>query len=121
MYLQENRYLNPTFTLRDMEIWMQCYYRWITILEIKNGGYPQIDLYNRMLLTNISNLQQKLLTKDFDETDDDDVIHRNTVFNQMMPCSSFFPFSGNGSDSIELIDIMRTEEPDTVVSTVQPD
>lgn len=106
------RYLKPNTAIRDMDIWMQCYYRWVPVLEIKNGGNPQIDLFNRMILNRISKLQQDLQTRTIDidarkpttttMSDNDDLL-------QTMPMiSSFFPFTRNTSNSNELTDILAT-------------
>lgn len=86
-----------------MEIWMQCYYRWSPLLEIKNGGFPQIDMYNRFILSKISKLQQSLLSQDFDDLPTPS--NEETVFGgpNIPSISSFFPFSGgNSANSNEL-------------------
>lgn len=110
-YYQE-RYLDPQTAIRDLELWTQCYFRWQPLLEIKNGGYPQVELYNRMILNNISKLQQALQSNDFDDlpipfNESDDVINGVNVNGPTMPSiSSFFPFSGNNTNSNELADIL---------------
>lgn len=104
----QERFLEPQTTIRDLELWTQCYFRWQPLLEIKNGGYPQIELYNRIILSNISKLQQALQSHDFDDlpiNESDDVI--NGMGPSIMPSiSSFFPFSGNNTNSNELTDIL---------------
>lgn len=91
---------------------MQCYYRWLPVLEIKNGGNPQIDLFNRMILNRISKLQQDLQTRTFDDpntrkqstaTKSDD-----NLLNTMPMISSFFPFTRNTTNTNELTDILAT-------------
>lgn len=109
----QNRYLQANTSIRDMEIWMQCYYRWLPVLEIKNGGNPQIDLFHRMILSGISKLQQDLQTRTFDDqtaavrstsTQSDDYI-------QNMPLiSSFFPFTRSTTNSNELTDILKMSD-----------
>lgn len=104
---------------------MQCYYRFLPVLEIKNGGNPQIDLFNRMILNRISKLQQDLQMRTFDEPNirkqsstaaaaaatattatatksDDNFLHT------MPMISSFFPFTSNTTNTNELTDILAT-------------
>lgn len=103
--------MTPQTAIRDLEIWMQCYYRWLPVLEIKNGGNPQIDLFNRMILSSISKLQQDLQTRAFDDSNsvkptstksDDNLI-------QNMPMiSSFFPFTRNTTNTNDLTEILAS-------------
>lgn len=91
---------------------MQCYYRWLPVLEIKNGGPPQVDLFNRMILSNISKLQQDLQLRPFDDvpnstskTSTSSQPDGNLI--QGMPLiSSFFPFTRNTTDNNDLTDIL---------------
>lgn len=104
------RFLTPNTNIRDMEIWMLCYYRWLPVLEIKNGGSPQIDLINRMVLSSISKLQQDLQIRTFDESTTKASATSNQTeenFIQNMPLiSSFFPFTHNTTESNDLTDIL---------------
>ncbi|XP_067635434.1 myotubularin-related protein 10-B [Eurosta solidaginis] len=65
--IPKDRYLEPQHRMVDLAIWEQCYYRWMPILEIKHGGFPQIDLNHRLLLSNIAKLQRCLDLHDFDD------------------------------------------------------
>ncbi|XP_050076191.1 myotubularin-related protein 10-B [Anopheles maculipalpis] len=56
----DERFLEPQCCLRDIELWQQCYFRWIPHLEVKHGGIAQTDLLNRLLANNIYKLRQKL-------------------------------------------------------------
>lgn len=95
--------------MRELELWHQCYYRWLPILEIQHGGFPQIDLYNRLILSSISRLQQALQSRDFDDltgiggggggAQEGGALTMPTV-------SSFFPFSGDNTNSNELSNIL---------------
>lgn len=88
---------------------MQCYYRWLPILEIKYGGNPQIDLINRMTLSEISKLQQDLQTQSFDDSNKTTAsasVQSDDTMKNMPLISSFFPFSHNTADSNELTDIL---------------
>ncbi|XP_011183180.2 myotubularin-related protein 10-B [Zeugodacus cucurbitae] len=68
--IPKDRYLEPQHRMADLAIWEQCYYRWMPILEIKHGGFPQIDLNHRLLLSNIAKLQRCLELQDFDDLPD---------------------------------------------------
>lgn len=97
------------YNLVDLEIWAQCYYRWLPFLEIANGGQPQIDLFNRILINNISKLQQILQTCEFDEQQlqaaNGDTT--TTATNNLPTINSFFPFSRNACcNTNELIEIL---------------
>lgn len=103
----QTNFLNPQYAVRDMEIWMQCYYRWMPVLEIKNGGNIQIDLFNRMTLSSISKLQHDLQLRTFDEPASTTTPHADVHFLSNMPLiSSFFPFTRNTTNSNELSDIL---------------
>uniref|UniRef100_A0A182PPU5 Myotubularin phosphatase domain-containing protein n=1 Tax=Anopheles epiroticus TaxID=199890 RepID=A0A182PPU5_9DIPT len=54
------QFLEPQCTLRDIELWQQCYFRWMPHVEIKYGGIAQCDLLNRLLLNNILKIRQNL-------------------------------------------------------------
>lgn len=106
-----------------MGVWQQCYHRWIPLFEIKNGGFPHIDLFNRLLLSNIHKLQKTLETGcdpygDGDEDDDEntiDVIGEKIERRHKLPprneidfqdVNSFFPFSSNENNSDQLNEIL---------------
>ena len=101
-------------------MWQQCYHRWIPLLEIKNGGYPHIDLFNRLLLSNIYKLQKTLEMGYDPENDEDDTITvigekierrrkpsrpKNEDIN-LQDVNSFFPFSSNQKNSDQLNDLL---------------
>ncbi|CAH0558932.1 unnamed protein product [Brassicogethes aeneus] len=76
--------------ISSLEIWSQCYFRWLPELEIKNGGRPVLDLYNRILVNEILNLRHGQADangrylKNIDEQMD-----------LLKKVNSFFPFSHN--------------------------
>lgn len=89
------------------------------ILEIRNGGFVQIDLYNRMILSNIHKLQRSLETGNVSETqldlkkEDDPTVARpeataNGKHNRVPVVNSFFPFSitDGDDDNSNLNDIL---------------
>jgi myotubularin-related protein 10/11/12 len=81
--------------LRDLELFAQCYYRWMPILEIRNGGFVQIDLYNRMILSNIHKLQRSL---DMGTVNDDESTANGQQRQRVPVVNSFFPFSITDAD-----------------------
>lgn len=68
--IPKDRYLIPDHRTRSLAIWEQCYYRWMPIVEIKRGGFPQIELQHRLLLSNVSKLQRCLELQDFEDLPD---------------------------------------------------
>uniref|UniRef100_A0A336L0Z1 CSON014244 protein n=1 Tax=Culicoides sonorensis TaxID=179676 RepID=A0A336L0Z1_CULSO len=108
-------------SVRNLEIWSQCYFRWIPMLEIKNGGMPQVDLFNRMLVNNIHRLQ-RFLSEQFTNFNHNR-ISTNSILNNSMDTSggdssenqvvqiqinSFFPFTSNTGNNAELSDILTS-------------
>lgn len=69
------------------------------ILEIRNGGPVQIDLFNRMILTNIHKLQRSLEIGNVSEElqveirNDPAIATANGKQNKVPVVDSFFPFS----------------------------
>lgn len=66
----QDRYLQPSTSIVDMAVWEQCYHRWLPVLDIRGGGQPQVDLFHRMLLSNIAKMQRCLELQNFDELPD---------------------------------------------------
>ncbi|XP_055537349.1 myotubularin-related protein 10-B [Wyeomyia smithii] len=121
-FIQEKCFIEPQCTLRDIEIWHQCYYRWMPFLEIRNGGQPQIDLFNRSVLNNINKLQKVLQTgqlsassenilfeaglgteNNISKPNDEIGIHTSKT----LVVNSFFPFTSNATNA-ELLDVLVT-------------
>lgn len=89
------------------------------MLEIKNGGYPQIDLFNRLLINNIHRLQRNLSDrlndtsnnrsdKSTDINNEQMNVSHTTVTSPRIVVDSFFPFTSNTGNSAELSDILIT-------------
>ncbi|XP_062141114.1 myotubularin-related protein 10-B [Drosophila sulfurigaster albostrigata] len=66
----QDRYLQPAHRILDLAVWEQCYYRWLPVLDIRGGGQPQVDLFHRLLLSNIAKLQRSIELQSFDELPD---------------------------------------------------
>lgn len=118
----------PRDDIIDLEVWSQCYYRWMPILEIKGGGFAQVDLHNRILVNNIHKLQKAIETGNMDDLppelqkngqveppkpsqpSDDDVLREHVMdagpSNRLPMINSFFPFSSNIGSSDELADML---------------
>lgn len=86
------------------------------MLEIKGGGFPQIDLFNRLLINNIHRLQRALNermnggynNRNLATADDngDPTFIGDTIVNPRIEVDSFFPFTSNSGNSAELSDIL---------------
>lgn len=88
---------------------MQCYYRWMPMLEIKNGGNPQVDLFNRITINSISRLQQELQIRPHDVPSSaaSAAAHTDEYMTGMPSISSFFPFMSNVDSTDELTNILN--------------
>lgn len=90
------------------------------MLEIKNGGFPQVDLFNRMLVNNIHRLQ-RFISEQFTNFNHNRT-STNSMFNHshsmdtsetetavvQIQINSFFPFTSNTGNNAELSDILTT-------------
>lgn len=90
----ENR-IRISHKLVNLEIWSQCYFRFMPILEIKSGGKVQIDIQNRILVGNINEMYSTLATGETFKAENG---HNYSTVN------SFFPFSK--SDDSRLSDLI---------------
>nr|CAD7430814.1 unnamed protein product [Timema monikensis] len=48
-------------TLPHLELWSQCYCRYMPLIEIPGGGRPQIDFKLRLLVAEIASLRRRLV------------------------------------------------------------
>ncbi|KAJ8965420.1 hypothetical protein NQ314_004173 [Rhamnusium bicolor] len=82
--------LRPNTGLSGLEIWVQCYFRSLPDLEIRNGGRPQVDLYSRYLVSEILQWQQG-------SGELNGRLNRNKeeYLELIKKVNSFFPFSHN--------------------------
>ncbi|XP_056637371.1 myotubularin-related protein 10-B [Diorhabda sublineata] len=84
--------LTPKTGVSALDVWLQCYFRWLPDLEIRNGGKPQVDLFCRYLVSEILQTQQNMgemngkLNKNKDQ-----------YLELIRKVNSFFPFSHNSS------------------------
>ncbi|ALC48867.1 CG14411 [Drosophila busckii] len=66
----QDRYLQPAHRIFDLAVWQQCYYRWLPVLDIRGGGQPQLELCQRLLLSNIAKMQRCLELQSLDDLPD---------------------------------------------------
>uniref|UniRef100_A0A2M4BG68 Myotubularin phosphatase domain-containing protein n=1 Tax=Anopheles marajoara TaxID=58244 RepID=A0A2M4BG68_9DIPT len=103
----DKEHLQPQYCLRDIELWQQCYFRWMPHLEIKYGGIAQSELLNHILLNNIRKLRRTLGNHEPYETVDERMDALEQILSSMvvqtrdpdaasettLSISSFFPFT----------------------------
>ncbi|XP_017130477.1 myotubularin-related protein 10-B [Drosophila elegans] len=66
----QDRFLQPAHRIFDLQVWDQCYYRWLPVLDIRGGGQSQVDLFHRLLLSNIAKVQRCLEFQNYDDLPD---------------------------------------------------
>ncbi|XP_046400707.1 myotubularin-related protein 10-B [Ischnura elegans] len=49
------------YGMKSLELWKQCYFRWLPVLEVIGGGQPQVNFQTHILVEEITYLQQKLV------------------------------------------------------------
>lgn len=92
-------------------------------MEIKNGGSAQIDLINRMIVSNIHKLQKALESRNFSDlpqellgqarnhsSDEEQDELDNNKGNRLPVIDSFFPFSSNIENTEELFDLLMSSQ-----------
>ncbi|KAL1506237.1 hypothetical protein ABEB36_005634 [Hypothenemus hampei] len=88
--------LEPSVGISNLEIWGQCYFRWLSDLEIRRGGKPQIDLFARYLVQEI--LQMQLNRNDINGKMTGRVNKNKEEYMDLIKkVNSFFPFSQNNA------------------------
>lgn len=96
--------LNPEWKVPFLDVWRQCYLRWLSGVEIINGGQPQIDLSCRLLAMEITDLRQMCAAqKDgveprpkYDQT-------KENILHLIQRVNSFYPFSRNDGQAQGLL------------------
>uniref|UniRef100_A0A8D8FN09 Myotubularin-related protein 10-B n=3 Tax=Culex pipiens TaxID=7175 RepID=A0A8D8FN09_CULPI len=118
-------FIEPSCALKDIEIWQQCYFRWIPFLEIQNGGFPHIDLFNRSVQNNIILLQKLLIGGNISSSEEKLLPSKEFALNsknkieandgsgidesKIQFINSFFPFTSNAMYT-DFLDILFTNE-----------
>ena len=80
------------YSIPYLEVWSQCYFRWIPHLIIKNGGKIQVEILARLL--------QKDLFK-LDTNNSCSSVNSYVLSIYRMQIDSFFPFTHKNSDVVE--------------------
>ncbi|XP_020291268.1 myotubularin-related protein 10-B isoform X2 [Pseudomyrmex gracilis] len=100
----ENRtIIKPLFAISNLDLWTQCYFRWIPVLEIRNGGQRHIELYIRLLQNDINQL--KMCVNDHRGSS---FVDKVGVYSLPTNIDSFYPFSNKRSGSAISAPIMNT-------------
>lgn len=94
--------LKPMYTISSLELWSQCYFRWIPPLEIRNGGKNHVELYSRLLQNAIAQLRVNL-----NGTCGSPVDKINTYLLQMN-IDSFYPFGNKKNGNTISTPIMNS-------------
>lgn len=85
-----------------MELWTQCYFRWIPPLEIHNGGKNHIELFIRLIQDSISQLKLNL------SGNSSSPVNKISTFLVQMNIDSFYPFGNKKSGNTISTPIMNS-------------
>ncbi|XP_011312781.1 myotubularin-related protein 10-B [Fopius arisanus] len=94
--------LKPQHSISCLELWSQCYFRWIPPLEIHNGGKNHVELFSRLLQNDINQL--RVTTNDGCTSPVDKV----TTYLVQMNIDSFYPFGNKKSGNTVSTPIMNS-------------
>ncbi|KAF7417891.1 hypothetical protein HZH68_000544 [Vespula germanica] len=89
--LTEKTIVKPLYSISNLELWSQCYFRWIPPLVIHNGGGSHIDLYTRLLRNDINQLRLSI------DRSCGSPIDKIGSYLLQMNIDSFYPFSSKRS------------------------
>mgnify|MGYP005984116071 CR=1 FL=1 len=94
--------LRPQSAVSHLDVWTQCYFRWLPDLEIRNGGKPQIDLCNRFIVSEIFELRERIQSGEVNGK-----LSRSKEENLelLRKVNSFFPFSRNNGQIAGMLPI----------------
>lgn len=100
----ENRtVIKPLYAISSLELWTQCYFRWIPTLEIHNGGQRHIEFYIRLLQNNINQLEININDNRDSPIDTDKI----GIYSLNANIDSFYPFSNKRSKNTISAPIMN--------------
>ncbi|XP_011696648.1 PREDICTED: myotubularin-related protein 12 isoform X3 [Wasmannia auropunctata] len=102
MKTENETIIKPLYTISNLELWTQCYFRWIPTLEIRNGGQRHIELYIRLLQNDVNHLEinESHHISPIDKVGTCCSLHTNI--------DSFYPFSNNRSGNTVSAPIMNS-------------
>lgn len=85
--------LRPQTGASALDVWRQCYFRWLPDLEIRNGGQPQVDMCNRFIAEEIDLLRLQLSDQ---RTNGAAGQSKTDQLACLSAVHSFYPFSQSG-------------------------
>lgn len=94
--------LKPLCTISSLELWTQCYFRWIPTLEIRNGGQRHIELYVRLLQNDVNQLKLNI------NDNRSSPVNKIGTYSLHTNIDSFYPFSNKRSGNIVSAPIMNS-------------
>ena len=103
----KSMFLKPSSGIPCLEIWSQCYFRWIPHLVINNGGRNQIEMYARLLQNDVAQLQMDVNNCGGGGPSSSPVDKISTYLLQMN-INSFYPFSNKKSGNTVSTPIINT-------------
>ncbi|KAF3427363.1 hypothetical protein E2986_04716 [Frieseomelitta varia] len=99
---KEKHVIKPLYNVANLELWSQCYFRWIPTLEIHNGGQNHIELYARLLRNDVNQLKMSI------NGNCGSPIDKSNSCSVQMNIDSFYPFSNRKSGNIVSTPIMNS-------------
>ncbi|XP_076237687.1 myotubularin-related protein 10-B [Calliopsis andreniformis] len=99
---REKSIIKPVYNLMNLELWAQCYFRWIPTLEIRNGGQNHIELYARLLRNDVNQLKINI------NGNCGSPIGKTNSYSVQMNIDSFYPFSNKKSENAVSTPIMNS-------------
>ncbi|XP_033198188.1 myotubularin-related protein 10-B [Bombus vosnesenskii] len=99
---KEKCVIKPLYNVANLELWTQCYFRWIPTLEIHNGGRNHIELYARLLRNDVNQLKMNINGNCGSPTG------KSNSYSVQMNIDSFYPFSNKKSGNIVSTPIMNS-------------
>ena len=96
--------IKPLYNIANLELWTQCYFRWIPTLEIHNGGENHIELYARLLQNNVNQLKMNINDNCGSPTG------KSNSYSVHMNIDSFYPFSNKNLNSFRAKNLNIIEE-----------
>ncbi|XP_029034885.2 myotubularin-related protein 10-B isoform X2 [Osmia bicornis bicornis] len=94
--------IKPWYNIASLELWTQCYFRWIPTLEIRNGGQNHIELYARLLRNDVNQLKISI------DGNCGSPIAKSNTYSVQMNIDSFYPFSNKKSGNAISTPIMNS-------------
>ncbi|XP_054016584.1 myotubularin-related protein 10-B isoform X1 [Hylaeus anthracinus] len=98
----EKSIIKPLYNIPSLELWTQCYFRWIPALEIRNGGQNHIELYSRLLRNDVNQLKMCV------NGACGSLVDKSNSYSVQMNIDSFYPFSNKKSGDAVSTPIMNS-------------